>query len=94
MRIYYKQTELRSVFGHGKTWIQKRINGIRQEVRNGRYNRSAFIGSMVHIGVFLDFCAWYEMLNDEEDRKHVPEFDVQTALLYCGAQKEEEYEPK
>ena len=90
MRVYYKQTELRSVFGCGKTWTQKRINGIRREVRNGRYNQYAFIGSMVHIGVFLDFCVWYEMLNDENERKYGPEIDVQTALEYCGMPKEEE----
>lgn len=93
MKIYYKGTELQKVFGCGKTWIQKRINGIRREVRNGRYNQYAFVGKMVHIGVFLDFCSWYEMLSNENERKYVPDFDVGTALEYCGKRTEvEEYE--
>lgn len=82
LRKYSTKAELSRCFGVSVPTVYKRVAGIEEEIKKGRYNRYAIADNLVSIPVFLDYAKYHKRLNDKNLRKTVPPFDEFEAMEY------------
>lgn len=82
MKSYMNKTELARCFGISSTTVYKRLAGIEEEIKKGRYNRYAIAEGLISAAVFADYAKYYKRLEDRNLRKTVPAFDINEARTY------------
>ncbi len=85
---YMSIPKLAKEFEHHPRTIRRRIDGIEQEIKAGRYNQYAILESggeiRVNAYVFADYEKYWKMLQDKYARKSVPEFRPDDLAEICG----------
>ena len=79
---YMTKAELARCFGISPPTVYKRVAGIEEEIKRGRYNRYAIADGLISIAVFVDYEKYHKRLNDKNMRKTVPPFSMFEALQY------------
>lgn len=88
MKMYITKAELSICFGVSPPTVYKRVAGIEEEIKKGRYNRYAIADGLVSVAVFVDYMKYQKRLNDKKLRKTVPPFNMQEALEYLQEVKQ------
>lgn len=85
---YMHKEQLAQEFGICKSTVYNRLNEIRQEMKNGRYNDYAVIDDgklvLVNVLVFIDYLKYRKLLKDKNARKYVPEFQPEKLVQIIG----------
>lgn len=87
MKLYVNKSELSRRFGISLPTVYKRVAGIEEEIKKGRYNRYAIADGLVSAAVFVDYIKYHKWLNDKNLRKAVPPFNMQAAMEYLIEQE-------
>ena len=82
MKSYMNKAELSRCFGISPGTVYKRVSGIEEEIKRGRYNRYAIADGLVSAAVFADYAKYYKRLNDRNLRRTVPVFSKDEAKEY------------
>ena len=68
--------------------VFSRIQGIKAEIKNGRYNEYAVLESdrspRVNFYVYVDYEKYWKLLSVKNTRKYVPEFRPDEIAEICG----------
>lgn len=68
--------------------VSRRIEGILEEIKNGRYNKYSILDSakipLVNVYVYIDYEKYWKFLSDSNGRKSVPEFNPKEIAYICG----------
>lgn len=71
-----------------KRTLESRLNEIRQEVRNGRYDDYAIIEdggiTLINYMILIDYMKYRRMLKEKNLRKHVPDYEPQKIAKSIG----------
>lgn len=86
LKRYATKAELGRCFSISQPTIAKRVAGIEEEIKRGRYNRYAIADGLISIAVFADYSKYHKRLNDKNLRKTVKPFDLREALTYLEAE--------
>lgn len=82
LRRYASKAEIGRCFGVSQPTVYKRVEGIKEEIKKGRYNRYAIADGLISIAVFADYSKYHKRLNDKNLRRTVKPFNLQEALTY------------
>lgn len=82
VKMYVNKAELSRCFGVSPPTVYRRVAGIEEEIKKGRYNRYAIADGLVSVAVFVDYTKYQKRLNDRNLRKTVPPFNMQEAMEY------------
>lgn len=78
---------LREEFSMSNTTINRRLDGIRNEIERGRYSPYSILDSgsiLVNMYVFIDYLKYRKSLESENLRKYVPAFNPDEIMKICG----------
>lgn len=68
--------------------VFNRIQGIKAEIKRGRYNSYAILESdrspRINLYAYIDFEKYWKLLTDKNARKYVPEFRPDEIAEICG----------
>ena len=64
-KMYVNKAELSRCFGISPPTVYKRVAGIEEEIKKGRYNRYAIADGLVSMAVFVDYRKYHKRLNDK-----------------------------
>ena len=67
-----------------RSFVDKKVRGIEDEIAAGRYNRYAILDGMINVYAFIDYMKYERLLSDRNARKHVPEFRPDEIMELCG----------
>lgn len=85
----YKNIEgVANEFGISKRTVQKKLEGIYELIKSGRYSRYAVIHDgkivLVNMYVFMDYLTYRQQLEDGNMCKTVPPFEARSIAQLCG----------
>jgi hypothetical protein len=89
--LYIDANLAKQMFLDGKTTFYHKVEGIRQEIQNGRYADYAVLDdgkTKVCKSVYVDFSTYRTRLQDTNMRKHVPPFNERKIVPYTTVDKE------
>ncbi len=72
--------------GRSPSHIRSLLDGIKEQVRKGRYSRYSLLDGgeiMVNVFVFYDYLKYRKMLGDKVQSKHAPKFDPKELAEIC-----------
>ena len=84
--FYLTPKQLTEVLGCSDRHIRSMINGIREQIQKGRYNRYAILDSgdiRVNIYAYYDYEKYRRLLNDKNACKVVPPFNPLELAALC-----------
>lgn len=84
---YMTMKRLGEEFSMSNTTINRRLDGIRNEIERGRYSPYSILDSgniLVNVYVFIDYLKYRKSLETENLRKHVPKFNPDEIMKICG----------
>ncbi len=79
---YMTKANLSRCFGVSLPTVSRRVKGIEEEIKRGRYTRYAIADNLICIPVYLDYTKYQKRLNDKNLRRTVPDFDDCAAMEY------------
>ena len=79
---YMNKSDIARIFGISLPTVYKRVAGIEEEIKKGRYNQYAIAENLINIAVFVDYFKYYKRLKDKNLRRTVPDFNLHQALEY------------
>lgn len=82
MKSYMNKAELSRCFGISPATVYRRVAGIEEEIKKGRYNRYAIADGLISAAVFADYAKYHKRLNDRNLRRTVPAFSMDEAKEY------------
>lgn len=82
LKRYATKAELGRCFSISQPTVAKRVKGIEQEMKRGRYNQYAVADGLISIAVFADYSKYHKRLNDKNLRRTVKPFCLREALEY------------
>ena len=82
LKRYATKAELCRCFSISQPTVAKRVKGIEEEIKRGRYNRYAIADGLISIAVFADYSKYHKRLNDKNLRRTVKPFCLREALEY------------
>lgn len=81
---YMRKKQLMEEFQVSRSFVDKKVKGIENEIKAGRYSQYAIIESMINVYVFIDYIKYEKALSDRNARKYVPEFKPNEIMELCG----------
>lgn len=69
-----KKSQLAKEYGLCRQTIYKIVDGIQEQIGEGRYSRYAIADGLVNRYVFIDYLTYGKMLRDKNMSKCVPDF--------------------
>ena len=85
---YMSAKRLAEEFGCTTRTVFRRIEGIRQEIKKGRYNQYAILDGggnpRVNTYVYIDYEKYWKSLQDRNASKYVPAFEPDKIAEICG----------
>lgn len=89
--LYIDSNLAKAMFLDGKTTFFSKVEGIREEIKNGRYEDFAVLDdgkTKVCKSVYVDYSTYRTRLKDKNMRKHVPPFNEKKIVPYTTVEKE------
>lgn len=80
--LYLTKSGLAKLFSISRPTVYKYIDGIENQIKEGRYNQYAILDDKISIAVFADYYKYKKWLDDKNMKKYVPIFNLQAALDY------------
>lgn len=81
---YMRKKQLMEEFHVSRSFVDKKVRGIEDEIATGRYNRYAILDGMINVYAFIDYMKYERPLGDRNARKYVPEFRPDEIMELCG----------
>lgn len=81
---YMGKKQLMEEFQKSRTYVDKRVLGIEEEIKTGRYNRYVILDGMINVYAFIDYMKYGKALKDRNARKYVPPFSPNEIAEICG----------
>lgn len=81
---YMRKKQLMEEFHVSRSFVDKKVQGIEKEIKNGRYNRYAILDGMINVYVFMDYMKYESALNDMNAKKYVQGFGPDELMELCG----------
>lgn len=88
---YRTMEKVAEEFGCSKRTVARRVDGIQEEIRNGRYSSYAVLESggitLINMYVYMDYEKYWKHLKRKNTRKYVPPFTpqrIQELAELCG----------
>ena len=87
---YMSKKALGISLDYSQPTINKLVDGLRAEIKAGRYPQYVIAGQRISLYAIIDYLTHRDALNDRFLRDRVPEFDPIAIARLCG--QEEYYE--
>ena len=89
---YMRKKQLMEEFQVSRSYVDRRVRGIEEEIKKGRYSPYVILHEMINVYAFMDYVKYEKALSDRNARKYVPEFAPNELAEICGfSQKVVEY---
>lgn len=81
---FLSKKQLAEELNFSEQTISNYIKGIREEIARGRYSKYAIAGNRYNFYVVVDYMKYKDMLNNDNTRKYVPDFNPAEIAELCG----------
>lgn len=81
---YMSIQDIMKEFGICRTQVYKLVNGIKDEIKKGRYSPYVVSGTKINFYAIVDYNKFRDLLADKNMRKNVPPFDPAAIAEVCG----------
>lgn len=84
--FYLSAPQICDIMGCSNNYVYDKLNGIKEQIDKGRYNRYALLDggqTKVNIYVFYDYLKYQKILNDKNASKYAPEFNPAEIAAMC-----------